>query len=278
MSILNLANTIAATAADTNVASTGGGGDYTPPAAGLVRLRFVAYVEVGKHFKRGNPALGIPDKQQDTAKLVFECSGPKHPVKVLEDGTKIAQRITVTLAISRSDKSHYFKLFKRLNYEGKATHFSQLLGQAFIGNIRHDTWTGKDGKERVSALLTDSDRQLTIRAPRIERYDDETGETTLQHVKVDEPTSPLRLFVWNADEAIIGQLWDSIYIPKTGSGDYDPNVFQNEIKKATNFEGSAIHGYLKNDGQVAELPPALTADDLGLGKADDSFNDDDIPF
>src|SRR5690606_31848665 len=39
---------VAKTGRDMTKAETGGGGDYTPPAAGPTRLRFVAYVELGK--------------------------------------------------------------------------------------------------------------------------------------------------------------------------------------------------------------------------------------
>lgn len=260
-----VANAIAATSANANEAKKGGGGgDYTPPAAGLVRLRFVAYVEVGQHFSKGNPAKRIPDKNVDMAWLVFECSGPKHEPKVLEDGTKIPQRITVKLNKSLNEKAHYYKLFKKMNIDGQATHFSQLLGQPYLGTIRHDVWKDRDGKERVTAYLDDQDRVYTVRAPRIEREDPDTGDTTIVPVKVAEPISDLRLFVWNADDSMIGDLWQSIYIAKTGDGDYDPNVFQNKIKEAVNFEGSAIQKFLAARGEVADIPAATKADDLGL--------------
>lgn len=263
-----IANAVAAVSVNANEAQKGGGGEYTPPAAGFVRLRFIGYVEVGQHFKKGNPAKRIPDKNVDTVKLVFECSGPKHEPKVLEDGTKIPHRITVTLTKSLSEKAHYYKLFKKMNIDGKATHFAQLLGQAYVGNIRHDTWKDREGKDRVTAYLDDKDRIFTIRAPRIEQVDPETGDTKITPVAVAEPVSELRLFVWNADDKMIGDLWQSIYIPKTGDGDYDPNVFQREIKKAVNFEGSPIAQYLAAKGEVADIPAATKADDLGLDNLD----------
>lgn len=262
--IANIANSIAATSANSNEAKAGGDFEYTPPAAGMVRLRFVAYVEVGQHFKKGNPAKRIPDKNVDIAHLVFECSGPKHEPKVLEDGTVIPHRITVKLTKSLSDKAHYFKLFKKMNLDGQATHFSQLLGQAYLGTIRHDTWKDRDGKDRVTAYLDDKERIYTIRAPRVEQVDPETGDSKIIPVQVAQATSELRLFVWNADDSIIADLWQSIYIAKTGDGDYDPNVFQNTIKKAVNFEGSAIQKFLAAKGEVADIPPATKADDLGL--------------
>lgn len=265
-----IANAVAAVSANANESKASGGGDYTPPAAGLVRLRFVAYVEVGKHFKKGNPAKRIPDKNVDIAWLVFECSGPKHEPKVLDDGTKIPQRITVKLTKSLSEKAHYFKLFKKMNLDGQATHFAQLLGQAYLGTIRHDVWKDREGKDRTTAYLDDADRNYTVRAPRIEQVDPETGDSKIIPVNVAPAITEPKLFVWDADDTLIGELWESIFIAKTGDGDYDPNVFQREIKKAVNFEGSPVYRYLQAKGEVADTPPAKTAADLGL---DDIDND-----
>lgn len=269
-----IANTVAATSANANEAQAGGGGEYTPPAAGLARLRFVAYVEVGKHFKKGNPAKRIPDKYVDIAWLVFELSGPKHEPKVLEDGTKIPHRITVKLTKSLSEKAHYYKLFKKMNLDGQATHFAQLIGQAYLGNVRHDVWKDREGKDRVTAYLDDADRNFTVRAPRIEQIDPETGDSTIIPVQVAPAITEPKLFVWNADDTLIGTLWESIFIQKTGDGDYDPNVFQREIKKAANFDGSPIAQYLASKGEVPDTPPAKTASDLGL----DTDTDDNPPW
>lgn len=262
-----IANAVAATSANTNEAQSGGG-DYTPPAAGLARLRFVAYVEVGKHFKKGNPAKRIPDKYVDMAWLVFELSGPKHEPKVLEDGTKFPHRITVKLNKSLNEKAHYYKLFKKMNLDGQATHFAQLLGQAYLGNVRHETWKDREGKDRVTAYLDDADRNFTIRAPRVEQIDPETGDSTIIPVQVAPAITEPKLFVWNADDSLIGTLWESLYIPKTGDGDYDPNVFQKAIKAAANFDGSPIAQYLASKGEVPDIPPAQTAKDLGLDTDD----------
>ena len=264
LDITKLASAIASTSSNANESKAGGDFEYTPPAAGLVRLRFVAYVEVGKYFKRGNPSKRIPDKNVDEAWLTFECSGPKHEPKVLDDGTKIPHRITVKLTKSLSDKAHYFKLFKKMNLDGQATHFSQLLGQAYLGNIRHDTWKGREGKDRVTAYLDDNERIYTIRAPRVEQVDPETGDSKIIPVGVAPAISDLRLFVWDADDSMIGDLWQSLYIAKSREGDYDPNVFQKKIKTAVNFEGSPIAKFLAAKGEVADIPPATKADDLGL--------------
>lgn len=275
--ILDIANQIATTTVDQSVAKAGGGGSYVMPEEGLAMLRFVGYVEVGKKFAKGRVVRGkvIPDKNVDQVWLVFELHGPKYPAKVNEDGTQDPIRMTVKMNTNYaglSELSHTYKLFRRMNYEGKATHFSQLLGNAYIGNIRHDSWEGtKDGKPHKfeRATFEDKDRNLTIRPPLREVYNEEDGTTTTVPFNVPPALSPLRLFVWNADEQLIGKLWDNIYIHKTGDGEYDPNVFQNQIKKAVNFEGSNIYNYLKAGGMVADTPPAHTAASLGLDTPDD---------
>ena len=47
----SIANEVAAVQADANVAKAGGG-NYTPPPKGLARLRFIGYIELGKHVKK----------------------------------------------------------------------------------------------------------------------------------------------------------------------------------------------------------------------------------
>src|SRR6478752_62891 len=109
---------------DQSVAKKGGGGDYVPPAAGSTRLRFISYIEIGKHER----TVQGKKKTEDQVILVFELSGPKHPPRVTDDGTKIPHRIAITLNKSMNEKATFFKLFNRMNWEGKAKHMAQLLG------------------------------------------------------------------------------------------------------------------------------------------------------
>lgn len=249
---------VAATAADMNNSVRGGGGTYTPPAEGATRLRFVAYVETGLHE---NAIPGKPSKNENQVQLTFELSGPKHPAKVLEDGTKIPYRITIRLNNSLNEKATFYKLFRRMNYKGTATHMSQLLGEAYKGFITHKV-IGEGEAKRTFANLKD-DNGLTIQPP---RYDDpETGE--VRELVVDAPISPIRIFVWNADPKFLGQMWESIFIDGTfGEGEKarSNNVFQEEIRSALNFNGSPIQQFLNAGGDTLDVPepaevPAGTA-------------------
>lgn len=251
--ILNLVNDIAATGPDFTKEVKGGGGTYVPPVEGVTRLRFVAYIEVGviKRVIKGVPKL------EDQCWLVFELSGPKHSAKVLESGEKVPFRITLKLNNSRNEKAKAFKLFKRMNYEGKATHFSQLLGQAYLGTVSHYKFTGTDGKEVCIAQLEGADG-ISVRPPKVE--DVETGE--IRVIPVDPAISPIRLFVWNAKPEHIAPMWNSIFIEGTarvsddGVAGRDPNIFQAQIKKAENFVGSPVSEYLASKGEVPTIPDA----------------------
>lgn len=228
-----------------NEAQKGGGGNYVPPAEGLVRLRFVAYVELGKHEEEFKGEKKIKDKVQ----LGFEASGPRHPPS--EDGTPI--RFTIIENYSLNEKAHFYKLFKRMNHEGTATHMAQLLGQDYLANVVHKT-VGEGDSKRTYANLRD-DAGYTIRAPYVD--DPESGER--RRVTVDEAKTPIKCFLWNYASK---EMWDSIFI----DGMYDEvkdddgkvirpakskNVLQERIKTAINWQGSPMQEILFAGGDVA---------------------------
>lgn len=261
MSQINLhavAAAVAAKAPDYNVATQGG--EYTPPAQGVCRLRLVSYVECGEEFK---PQFG---KTEDRAWFTFELSGPKHEPRVLDDGTIVPHRITVKVSKGRNEKSNFYKLFKLLNWEGKATHPAELLGQPYIGVVHHGVFESA-GKTITFAKLRD-DNGFTIRPPRFE--DPDTGEERL--VKVAPAVSELRLFTWDAPEEYLGAMWESIHIDGDPDAERDPNVYQNAIKTAENYEGSPIQRYLASIGEDTPVarPPArrgMDADEAAVSAA-----------
>ncbi len=278
----SIANSIAETAPDASVAKTGGGGgEYTPPPVGLARLRFVGYVEVGTRVKK---VMGKPDALQPTVHLIFELHGKGYEPKVLEDGTKIPVRITVKVNHSLHEKAIYFKLFQRMNYEGKAKHFSQLLGQAYLGNVNHFKFKDDKGKDVVIANFRGPDG-LTIRPPRIEQMDEESGEVVNKLVPVPEAISPIRLFVWNAAPTQIKPMWDSLYITGDEGKEDDKdhrtrNVLQAEVKRGLNFQGSPIAEYLStaSDGAIVYAQQATNKTKAAAAASDADEFSDDIPF
>ena len=266
--ILAMTQAVAATGPNMTEARKGGG-DYTPPAAGVALARFVGYIETGKHTRT---IPGKPPKQEDSVRLVFELHGPKHEPKVLDDGTKLPHRLSIDTNLSLNEKANFYKLFQRMNYEGKATHMSQLLGQPFLCTVVHET--GKDGK--VYAKLKD-DSGFTIRPPRQE--DALTGETRV--IPVPPAISPLRLFVWNAAPEFIGKMWDMLFIDGSYDDGRTKNVLQELIKSADNFVNSPIFQYLQTSGvnldlgNVATVPPAIISTPTS-GAAPKGTNDDPL--
>ena len=87
-----------------------GGGDYTPPAEGATRLRFVGYYEKGIHTTVYNGA----QKTKPRAIFVFELSGPKHPPREHE-GKLYPQTIRFTEVVGRHEKNGYMKLFSAMS-------------------------------------------------------------------------------------------------------------------------------------------------------------------
>lgn len=243
-----------------------GGGDYTPPKEGPCRLRLVGYFEIGKQKKVWKGQESFVDKVQ----LVFELSGKNHP-PVERDGVKYPIRITETMTLSQSDKAAFAKLFKAMNYDGKATHMAQLLGEAFIGHVYHDKWTGSDQKERTTASLR-NDTGYSIKKPFV--LNPETDEEV--RVKVDEPLTEIKAFLWNFPSL---EMWNSLFIPGEYEGGKTKNVIQEKIKSAQNFIGSAMYAILQGNGEAPDVPDAeRPASKTAGGSAGSMDIDDDIPF
>jgi hypothetical protein len=244
MSELNLHELIDS-AADTEVdmnEAQSGGGDYTPPAEGVANLRFVTYIELGKQegTYQGKP------KVSDKVVLGFELHGAKWPLN--EDGK--AQYVEFEVNKSLNEKAGFYKLFKVMNWEGKAKIMAQLLGKDFRGRLIHRKYKRRDGKEGVAVEFYDKTQQVyTIKEPFIE---DEEGNS--KRVNVAPATRELSCFIWNTAAKA---MWDSIYIDgewperkdeKTGevtAPAKSKNKHQLAIKAAKNFPGSPIAALLE---------------------------------
>lgn len=263
----------AATGTNMTVASVGGGGDYDPPAKGPTRLRFIAYVELGK---QNGSYMGKPTIKEKV-QLVFELSGKNHAPRILDDGTKIPHRISIEVNFSLNDKAALFKLFQRLNYKQEATHIAQLLGQAYKGEVFHREYKRNDGKMGIAAELDNKAEGYSIAPPRVEDDEVDGGWRVLE---VAPATTPIKCFLWgHADK----EQWDSLFI----EGEYperkddkgvvtakakSKNVLQNKIKAAANFIGSPMHELLVSSGQPLDLPGL----DEQAAEAEESFSPEQV--
>jgi len=244
----------------------GGGGDYTPPAEGPARCRFVGYVELGK--QKGT-FQGKPNVKEKVL-LIFELSGPKHQPTVNDDGTKTPIRITIEENLSLNEKANFFKLFTRMNYAGGAQHMVQLLGEAFKCRVVHDKWEDRSGKERITPILRDA-AGYTIEAPRYEMVDPESGPTgEFAPLKVDPMIGQPKAFLWNYSDL---EDWNNLFIEgsyperKDDKGNVtapekSKNVLQEHIMRAVNFIGSPIHTLLVAGGATLDIPDAEVPEDV----------------
>ena len=250
-----------------------GGGDFEIAAEGFVRLRFVGYFETGKKESEWQGKK----KVNDTAELMFECSGPKHQPREV-DGVKYPIRVTERVKLSLNEKSNFFKLFAAMNWEGKATHIAELLGNDYVGRIEHNK-KKIDGKDFTFVNIRDVRKPFATNP--------ETGDE--YRISVDAPITELKLFLW---DFATPEMWDSIFI----EGQYDErkndkgevtsparskNVLQEKIMKALNWKACPIYDYAtktvtKEDaaaldaavGEVEDAPKAAPeADDPMEGVA-----------
>lgn len=249
----------AATTTDMTQAKSGGGGEYTPPAAGPCRLRLVGYIELGKQLEKfqGKP------REREKVKLIFELSGKNHAPKEI-DGKKYPYLIEVTETLSLNEKANFFKLFQRLNHGQQFKHMAQLLGKSMLGEVVHREYE-VNGQKRIAAELKRKGDGYTIKPPYV--LNPETDETI--RVEAGPQISPTRCFLW--DHADLDQ-WASIFI----EGEYEErkddkgnvvapakskNKFQLLIRSALNFDGSPIDTLLKANGVKLDLPAPGAMDD-----------------
>lgn len=230
-----------------------GGGDFEIPAAGVVRLRLITYVELGKHEDEFKGIKKTPEK----VLLQFELSGPRHPPREVEGGGKVPQILSLTMNKHLNEKAGFFKMFARLNYTKDAKHFAQLLGRDFLGTIVHKE-VGEGADKKTYANLRNEDG-YTIRPPFIDMMNEETGDIESKRVTVDAPLSAIKCFIWDAPVSL-KEMWDSLFVDGTWPDKVDDkgvvtkagsskNWLQNQIRSALNFKSSALAELLGAGGE-----------------------------
>jgi len=240
MNINDLIKKVQTKGADQSVATTGGG-DYTPPTAGVTGARLVGYYEVGQH---AGEYQGKP-KVNNTVKLVYELIGSKHPPRETDGGEKIPVRLTLTLNLSTNEKAGYYKIFSRLRDED-TKHMVQLLGKPVMLTVVHKE-RGEGQNKRVYANI-DKD---SIKKPIIQQLDPETQDVVEVPFNVGPALSELKAFVWDFADA---EMWDSIFIEGMWEERKDDkgvvtsparskNVLQEEISRALNFKALPCYEY-----------------------------------
>ncbi len=220
------------------------------PAAGAALMRFTGYIETGRHEPKNpkhKPAL--------KTMLVFELSTPKHLIEV--DGVKVPQKFTLRLNKGMTAKSGYKKVFNMMNKAagGGHTHFFQMLGKPFLGEIFHND-NGKEGAEKQTYANLDDNGAYSFKAP--EQVDPLTDAVT--PIPVKELHGELQGFVWEnesmSDEEYVG-MWDALFIEGTREDkdgkEISKNWIQETIQKNMDWEGSTLQALTEEHLSIDEL-------------------------
>jgi hypothetical protein len=203
---------------------------YQPPAEGVAFARFVGYFEVGQHQWRTDKGPTF----KDTVDMLFELSGPNHPLQELDDKS-VPHIVTVSMPLELIPGRSFFDTFARMNFDGTDSHMSELLGSAFALYIVHRPLRSGEG---VYATVDGGKGGFLIEPA---KFRSETGE--LCETPIAPPHYVLSMFVW--DSADLDD-WYDIYIPgewpevRSDSGVLQrsarsKNVFQERIMSAANW-------------------------------------------
>lgn len=259
---------------DMNESVGGAGFAQRELAPGFCKLRLVGYIELGAHKDTVN---GVT-KTKELVRLEWEVTGPKHPVPEGEKPSIIAFKLPKSL----NEKAHYYKMFKRLNHDGSAKHFAQLLGRPFKGTI-HIVEKGEGADKKTYYNLRDLNGFTIEPAFKV---DDETGES--MPIKVDPQVTPTRCFLWDAPKGL-DKMWESIFIDgmheaKEGKDAVSKNWIQETVRRALNFKGSPIEALIGGGAALEELGGAVeqparseanveASKDAKAGASDDPLKD-----
>lgn len=230
-----LANQAAETGDDMTVVVKGGGGAKLLPAGNCLG-RLVRYVEYG------NQPQEFGGKAQDPApefQLGFALYGEGYQN---EDGTPYIMS-TYPIKRSRNEKAGAYLLFKALNWKGTATHFAQLVGQAFIVNIENKT--PKDATKAARSTIN-----LKGFLPPLDPV------TRSPYAVPEARADDLGLFLWDYPTL---DAWNSLYIDGTYDDGSSKNWLQGTLLAATNFAGSALESLLVTSGTAFTVPAPKAA-------------------
>lgn len=266
---LALANTAAETAdVDMSEVSKGGGGERRVLPEGFAFARLVEYVEYGHHIAEYD---GKPKPPAMKFRMGFAVWGDSNPGAVYEAGhaqagqpipqterpddlfhyfhdgvQKPAVLRTFDLFLGNNEKAKVKLAFDKMNYDNKPLKsFGQMLGQAFLLPIKRV----KIAKGANAGKFRNDIAWANIMAPR--------DPVTRQPYPV--PETPLDLLRYFFFDNPTPETWKSLEIEGQNDKGESKDFIRNDIKKAVNFEGSALHIML---GGVPSAATALPVPDL----------------
>jgi hypothetical protein len=265
---LALANAAAeTTTVDMSEVSQGGGGERRVYPEGFAFARFVEYVEYGEHIAEYD---GKPKPPAMKFRMGFAIWGDSNPQAADEAGQPIPQDQrpddlfhyidkegnkqpglirTFDMYLGNNEKAKTKLAFDKMNYAKRAgvKSFGQFLGQGFLLPIKRVKIT-----KGVNAGKFRNDINW---ANLLKPFDPVQGTP---YAIPEAPAELIRYFFFDKPTP---ETWASLAIEGTNDKGESKDFIRDDIKKAVNFEGSALHIMLGGSAAVGSLPavPDVTA-------------------
>lgn len=244
-----MADTVADSYVDMSEVSKGGGGGRLLPA-GYAMARLVRYIEFGMQPQEYQGTAKDPALEFRLGFAVWGDTAPHDPREPKDRPETLFHNpdgspgfiSTYDMKLSNNEKAGSKKAFDKMNWQGKARHFAQFLGEAFLVKIEHQDIKDQPGKKRARLVLADT----------LPPFD----AVNRQPYPVPQaPDDAYELFLWASPTK---ESWDSLHIEGTNDQGKSKNYLQEKCLAALDFPGSRLEQLLKGGGDLPS-PEQLAA-------------------
>lgn len=247
------------TSVDMSEVSKGGGGERRVLPEGFAFGRLVEYVEFGEHIAEFE---GKPKPPAMKFRMAFALWGDTNPTSPLpqserpddlfhyidkEGNQKPSVLRTFDMYLGNNEKARTKLAFDKMNYAKTPgiKSFGQFLGQAFLIPVTRKAITQGANKGKFRNDINWANIMAPIEPISRQPYPiPEMPMELLRYFFFDNPTP---------------ETWEALKIEGTNEKGESKDFIRDDIKKAVNFEGSALHIML---GGVATAAQALPVPDL----------------
>lgn len=229
---------------DLTVASKGGT-SIPLPEAGACRWRLIEYTEYGIHDKDFQGKI----TPKPYCRIGVEITGPKHPLITLDDGRKIAHKITIDEVIGNNEKNTYHKIFKLMSVDyPNAKNFFDLLAASACGLATIFHGTAKSSGKKYATLKNPTSKVYTFASKSYENP--ASGE--VETLTVAPLVSDVKYMGWAFGDV---EMWDMYNVDGTYDDGAPKNWMQEKMKRSQDWPGSALYVALCEAGREAETVP-----------------------